>query len=456
MYCALTLLGADCLALLCANLIASWIAARSGWALPSAPRRAAGEAVGMCLALLAYLAVKRLHNERTPFWTETWRLVRASLGAVIVVVLAPMAVPIPLSGITLSTLALFPLLAAPGNRLAKALLLRAGLWALPVVIVGEDEAAAEAEATLLSDRSLGYRVTTTISPAAAMQAPAGMRWWPMLAHYQARRLILALDGPSSSAEGEQQRDLLASVLHERAPFATLSFSHGLPAFSWDESRFFSQDAVLLSFQDRLLNPAAQALKLALDLALTSALVVLTAPLLLTVASLVRLDGGPALFAHPRIGAGGRRFNCLKFRTMVVDADQVLQDALARDPALAAEWQAARKLKTDPRVTRLGRFLRATSLDELPQLFNVLRLEMSLVGPRPIVESEIPLYGVDIAHYYAARPGITGLWQVCGRSTTGYKRRVQLDVWYVNNWSFWHDVVVLLKTVPTVLTKHGAY
>jgi Undecaprenyl-phosphate galactose phosphotransferase WbaP len=170
----------------------------------------------------------------------------------------------------------------------------------------------------------------------------------------------------------------------------------------------------------------------------------------------RMDGGPVLFAHRRVGAGGRPFYCLKFRTMVVNADRVLADFIAKDPDLAAEWEACRKLVNDPRVTRVGRILRKTSLDELPQLINVLRGEMSLVGPRPIVESEVPLYGEAIAHYYATRPGLTGLWQVSGRSNTSYTRRVQLDVWYVNNWTIWNDIAVILKTIPVVLRRQGAH
>jgi undecaprenyl-phosphate galactose phosphotransferase len=162
-----------------------------------------------------------------------------------------------------------------------------------------------------------------------------------------------------------------------------------------------------------------------------------------------------LFAHRRIGAGGRHFYCLKFRTMVVNADQVLQQILATDPERAAEWRATHKLRDDPRVTRLGKLLRQMSLDEVPQLLNVIRLEMSLVGPRPIVDSEIAHYGEDIAHYYALRPGLTGLWQVSGRSDTSYARRVRLDVWYVNNWTIWHDLAVLLKTIPAVLRREGA-
>jgi undecaprenyl-phosphate galactose phosphotransferase len=146
---------------------------------------------------------------------------------------------------------------------------------------------------------------------------------------------------------------------------------------------------------------------------------------------------------------------MKFRTMHVDADALLADILARDPAAASEWEASQKLKDDPRITPIGQVLRRTSLDELPQLINVLRGEMSLVGPRPIVAAEVRFYGRHIADYYQARPGITGLWQVSGRSDTSYPRRVELDVWYVRNWVLWHDIAILLKTVPAVLFRRGA-
>ena len=141
--------------------------------------------------------------------------------------------------------------------------------------------------------------------------------------------------------------------------------------------------------------------------------------------------------------------------MVVNSADVLRDLLARDIAAAKEWEDTQKLTDDPRVTSIGKFLRATSLDELPQLLNILRLEMSLVGPRPIVEQEVIRYDDDIAYYDKVRPGLTGLWQVSGRSDTSYKQRVQLDCWYVRNWSLWHDTAILLKTVPAVLKRQGA-
>jgi undecaprenyl-phosphate galactose phosphotransferase len=186
------------------------------------------------------------------------------------------------------------------------------------------------------------------------------------------------------------------------------------------------------------------------------LLVLLSPGFLLVAWAIRRDGGPALFAHPRIGKKGRVFNCYKFRTMVVDAEKQLEQLLQRQPELRKQWQAEHKLRSDPRVSPLGRFLRRTSLDELPQLINVIRGEMSLVGPRPVVRSELPRYGDQVGYYLMVRPGMTGLWQVSGRNDVDYDTRVYLDSWYVKNWSLWHDLVILFKTVSVVLKREGAY
>lgn len=164
-----------------------------------------------------------------------------------------------------------------------------------------------------------------------------------------------------------------------------------------------------------------------------------------------LEGGPALFGQPRIGREGQLFTCLKFRTMRVDAEAALERLLATDAQAAAEWEAYRKLRNDPRITRVGAFLRKTSLDELPQLFNVLLGEMSLVGPRPRLPDEPACF-----YYKAVRPGLTGLWQVSGRNLLSYEDRISLDVWYVRNWNLWYDIAILFKTVKVVLFREGAY
>jgi exopolysaccharide production protein ExoY len=205
-------------------------------------------------------------------------------------------------------------------------------------------------------------------------------------------------------------------------------------------------------------PALQpALKRALDILGAAALLTVLAPVMLVIALLVRRDGGPALYAHRRVGKGGASFGCLKFRSMVIDSDARLAELLARDPAARAEWEATRKLKNDPRVTAVGRFLRASSLDELPQLLNVLRGEMSLVGPRPVIQAELDAhYGVAAAHYKTVRPGITGLWQVSGRNDTTYEQRVRLDVSYVARASLIEDLRILFATPVAVLRRRGAY
>lgn len=203
-----------------------------------------------------------------------------------------------------------------------------------------------------------------------------------------------------------------------------------------------------------IRPAA---KRAMDILGAGALLLLALPAFLVIAALVRRDGGRVFYAHERVGRGGRLFGCLKFRSMVVDADRRLAALLERDPAARAEWEATRKLKNDPRVTWIGRFLRATSLDELPQLINVLRGDMSLVGPRPVQAAELAaFYGAAAQHYLAVRPGITGPWQVSGRNDTSYAQRVALDVAYVTQPSLLADVKILLRTPIVVLARRGAY
>ncbi len=168
------------------------------------------------------------------------------------------------------------------------------------------------------------------------------------------------------------------------------------------------------------------------------------------------DGGPILFKHQRIGYAGRSFGCLKFRTMCVDAEPQLNEYLLKCPAAATEWQMSQKLKYDPRLTRIGAVLRRSSLDELPQLVNVLRGEMSLVGPRPVVAEELARYQDYMQFYLSARPGMTGAWQISGRSDVSYAERVAMDVNYCRYWSLVTDLAILFRTLPALISRHGSY
>lgn len=171
---------------------------------------------------------------------------------------------------------------------------------------------------------------------------------------------------------------------------------------------------------------------------------------------IRQDGGSAFYGHTRLGKNGVPFKCWKFRSMVPNSQEVLDDLLRKDPAARREWELTYKLKNDPRITKIGHFLRKSSLDEIPQLFNVLKGEMSLVGPRPIVADEIKYYNDDIKYYFSVKPGVTGLWQVSGRSDTSYRKRVKLDNFYVRHYSILRDIKIMIKTVFVVLRREGAY
>jgi len=203
-------------------------------------------------------------------------------------------------------------------------------------------------------------------------------------------------------------------------------------------------------------PSLRKGKRVFDIAFALFLILLFAPLAILVAVLVSLDGSPILFGHVRVGANGRPFRCWKFRSMCVDADEKLSEMLASDPTARDEWARDHKLRNDPRITTIGRILRLSSLDELPQLLNVLTGSMSLVGPRPIVEAEIPRYGSSFTAYCSCRPGLTGLWQVMGRNNVSYARRVQLDSAYAQHSSLKIDLLILLRTVVIVVRTEGVY
>ena len=220
------------------------------------------------------------------------------------------------------------------------------------------------------------------------------------------------------------------------------------------SQIYAQDRAV-SLQSR--RPIGGAVKRSCDIVLALAAIIALLPLLAACYLLVAAtSSGPVIFRHRRVGFGGRQFDCFKFRTMQIDAERRLRDLLAKDPEARREWELKHKLRDDPRITPFGVLLRRSSLDELPQLFNILFGQMSMVGPRPIVESEIAKYHDHFAVYASGRPGLTGLWQVRGRNTTSYAQRVAYDVEYLRNWSLWKDLRILIMTVGHVFEGTGAY
>ncbi len=338
-----------------------------------------------------------------------------------------------------------------GRVITRRILDGLGIWRIPSLLVGTGEVTDHIRRALAADPTLGYEIIDVIDPAVMETPKNGQLWRQFCEKRGARFVILSL----SDQEMTTYSDLLSDLVWERLPFAVVPSLGGLPILGFDQLSFIGQDFMMLVAKNNLGQPIRRRVKFVSDIVMASLLTLAFLPIFILFSGLISRDGGSILFRHQRVGQGGRLFDCLKFRTMVPNAQQVLEAHLREHPEDAAEWQEHFKLRNDPRVTPIGRFLRSTSLDELPQLFNVLRGDMSLVGPRPVTEEELPYYGRDVMFYLETRPGITGLWQVSGRSDTSYAQRVMFDTWYVKNWTLWHDIAILAKTIPVVLARKGA-
>ncbi len=346
------------------------------------------------------------------------------------------------------------------RNLLRGVLGRRVWWGMPAVVLGTGPRAIATTEMLRKNSSLGLKVIAMLDGGEGVEdwknlpAPVmgNIDLAPTLADvFGVRYAIVSLQG----IRGTEFAESLARYTH--------SFDHVLliPDFLNVSSLWVSAKdlgGILgLELTQTLIRPGPQFFKRGVDVAVALFGGVLILPILFAVYVAIRLTSrGNPLYSQERIGKNRSPFRAWKFRTMVPDADRVLKDCLDRDPELRKEWEQNQKLRKDPRVTTIGRILRKTSLDELPQIWNILRGDMSLVGPRPIVENEIRRYGCDFDLYRKVRPGITGLWQVSGRNHTSYDERVQYDSYYVRNWSVWMDLYILGCTVRTVLAGEGAY
>lgn len=261
-----------------------------------------------------------------------------------------------------------------------------------------------------------------------------------------------------SAGRERLQGLINELQHKVERILFVPDMFGMAVLGTSLQHFFHEQAFALEVKNNLEKPLNIFIKGCFDLLVSSILLLFLSIPIMIISILIRLDSeGPAIFSQERIGRKGKKFRCYKFRTMYKDAEKRLQEIFDSNRNAKEEWEKFWKLKNDPRVTRIGRFLRTTSLDELPQLFNVLKREMSLVGPRPVTKDEIDKYYKDKAVLcFRVPPGITGLWQVSGRSKESYDYRIALDLWYMRNWNLWLDIVILFKTLKVVLKKEGAY
>lgn len=354
----------------------------------------------------------------------------------------------------------FALIMIPFFRaMTKHMLNRLGIWKKKTIILGAGKNGVEAYFALQSEEMLGFEVVAFYDDESTEATLQGL---PVLNDpdviWEIKKtgdihFIVAFEMESSDKTMQWLRML--SKKHCRS-ITVIPSLRGLPLYNTDMSLIFSHEVMLLRIHNNLAKRTSRFQKRAFDIVCSALIILVSSPLLAYLWYKVSRDGGPAIYGHQRVGRNGKLFPCYKFRSMVMNSQEVLEKLLDTDPEARAEWDRDFKLKNDPRITRVGRFIRRTSLDELPQLFNVLKGEMSLVGPRPIISEELVRYDDDVDYYLMAKPGMTGLWQVSGRNDVDYDTRVYFDSWYVKNWSLWNDIAILFKTVKVVLHRDGAY
>lgn len=334
------------------------------------------------------------------------------------------------------------------------------IFKIPILIIGGGKTAEVLVKGIKDNYGEMYKIIGILED---YEKSGKLKQYPVLGGFRdAERIIKERDinNVVIAAPGLAQNDIISLVNRVQPLVHNLSIVPNLiaiPMSGIKAERFFNEKIMLLRLKNNLASPLNRWIKYSFDFICTLIGTVIISPLLLLIATWIYFDSpGPVIFKHIRIGKNGKAFGCYKFRTMCMNADKKLAELLANDTAAKVEWERDFKLKDDPRVTKVGKFLRKTSLDELPQIFNVLKGEMSLVGPRPVVEEELEKYGEYLDDYLMVRPGITGMWQVNGRSDTTYEERVHMDSWYVRNWSIWIDIMLLWRTVKSVIKCEGAY
>lgn len=341
-----------------------------------------------------------------------------------------------------------------------------GLWDVPAALIGTGPHAVKVYNALKHSLALGFGIRQLINTQPFM--PAGGQFDPLvtgtilcesqvakeLVQARIEQVIVVPDG----SDPERMSIMLQHLVGTDIRVLVVPQLRGVPLFGLKSTYFFGHDLLLLNARNNLARLPSRIIKRISDFLGAAILITILSPFMACIALAIKRESeGPALFVQERVGRNKTLFRCVKFRTMVIDAEAQLAAWSKQNPDLYDEYIRSNfKLKKDPRVTGVGQWLRRTSLDELPQLFNVLVGSMSLVGPRPLLARELPDYGPGIDLYYRVRPGITGLWQTRGRSDTQFQDRVTFDEWYILNWSFWYDIVILLQTAWIVGTGKGAY
>jgi Undecaprenyl-phosphate galactose phosphotransferase WbaP len=413
-----------------------------------------------------FFAYEGLFTKRFSFWDEIkqlWKVIFFSTVTIFsILFLGKMGekysrTVIVLTGII--SIFIFPAIRINVKRLFRSI----GLLRSKVLIIGAGNRGKLVAKALKEEHNLGYKVVGFLDDDSekagtfidGIKVHKGIdKAERYIGRSGINTVVIAVPG----ANRERLNKIINRLQHKTENIFFIPDILGIAVLGTKVQHFFREQTFALEIRNNLARPLNIFIKWLFDFIVGSLLLLLLSLPIAIICLLIRLDSpGPAIFSQYRVGRRGKPFLCYKFRTMFKDSKEKLLELLNADDHIRREWEHAWKIKDDPRITRIGRFLRTTSLDELPQLINVLKGDMSLVGPRPVTQDEIDKYYKDKAElYFYVFPGLTGLWQVSGRSDTSYDYRIALDSWYVRNWNLWLDIVILLKTCKVVLKREGAW
>lgn len=414
----------------------------------------------ICLMILLYLTglYNKHYSERLPFWTELLQIFKSITVVSIFDILFMSLSKWDFSRwrwliMWFLVICLLPIF----RMIVKKILQHAGLRQWPAMIVGIGPNAMDAYQALHDEKNMGLEIQGFLSLHHHVLADFKNNSLPVFnvdhfnfKQHQNDQFYVALE---SATQEQCVRLLVKNNIHHIYVVPQLK---GIPLYGIKLLHFFSKDVLLLKLKNNLSVGSFRLLKRCFDVVVSLILLILLSPCFAIIYWQIYRTGSQVFFHHMRIGQSDIPFECIKFQTMYEQSAQLLFDYLEKNPLARREWDRDAKLQDDPRITKIGRWLRQTSLDEIPQLWNVLRGDMSLVGPRPITRQELERYGDAADYYRITKPGITGLWQVSGRSQLSFETRIALDSWYVRNWSLWYDIAILCKTVHVVLKRQGAY
>ncbi|PMP91548.1 MAG: undecaprenyl-phosphate galactose phosphotransferase WbaP [Hydrogenobaculum sp.] len=420
----------------------------------------------MPMVFIFFLWYQKLYTRRYTFWYEVEEIIKAVFlsGVFIFAVLSLSKISLEMSRLTLILLCFYAIFTVSVLRyIGKKVLNRLDIWKSPIVIIGAGSSGKSVAKGIIDDWYLGYEIKGFLDDFKSGFVEVKSIKIPIIGKVEKIKDLkeenIEAAIVSIPSLGNEELAHLVNTAHRyiKQVFVVPDLK-GIGLLNSELYHIFTEQLFLIKITNNLDSKLNQITKQTFDILLS----LITLPVLVFVISifaiLIKIDSeGPVFFVQERLGKNGKIFKCIKFRTMYVNSQEILENFLKENKDAQLEWQTFKKLKKyDPRVTRVGRFLRKTSLDELPQIFNVLKGDMSLVGPRPYLPSEEKDMGDYKDYILLTKPGITGLWQVSGRNELSFEERLKLDTWYVLNWSLWFDIVIILKTIRVVFKKEGAY